>query len=117
VTGAELFTFYQRVYGTGALLGDGVTESGGQYVNSSLMTSGVELGDHLLTSDGTTMSGGQFFLDASTLLDSTLPDGIMVGDGIMIGDGIMCGDGIMIGDTTLAAQSAAAKGDDTACMK
>jgi serine protease AprX len=116
-TGAELFTLYQRVYGTGALLGDGVTESGGQYLNSALMTSGVGLGDHLLTSDGSTMSGGQFFLDASTLLDSTLPDGIMVGDGIMIGDGIMCGDGIMIGDTTLAAQSAAAKGDDTACMK
>jgi serine protease AprX len=116
-TGAELFTLYQRVYGTGALLGDGVTEAGGQYLNSSLMTSSVALGDHLMTSDGSTMSGGQFFLDASTLLDSTLPDGIMVGDGIMIGDGIMCGDGIMIGDTTLAAQSAAVKGDDTACMK
>jgi subtilisin family serine protease len=116
-TGAELFTLYQRVYGTGALLGDGVTESGGEYLNSSMMTSGVALGDHLLTSDGSTISEGQFFLDASTLLDPTLPDGIMVGDGIMIGDGIMCGDGIMIGDTTLAAQSAGVKGDDTTCMK
>src|SRR5205085_12498660 len=89
-TGAELFTLYQRVYGTGTLLGDGVVESNGQYLNPSLMTSGITLGDGLLTSDGTTMAGGQVFLDAASLLDSTLPEGIMIGYGIMVGGRIIC---------------------------
>ncbi len=57
-SGDELFTRYQRVYGAGALLGDGASESGGQYVNTSLMTQGVALGDALTTSDGSTIAGG-----------------------------------------------------------
>jgi subtilisin family serine protease len=116
-TGDELFTLYQRVYGAGALLGDGASESGGQYLNTSLMTQGVALGDNITTSDGSTIVGGQFFLDSSALLDSTMPSGILVGDGILIGDGIMVGDGILVGDTTAQSQSAALKGDETPCMK
>jgi serine protease AprX len=64
VAGPELYTLYQRVYATGCVLGDGVTESGGaQSLNPTLLTGGVRLGAQLLTSDGSTLAGGSPFLD------------------------------------------------------
>ena len=110
--GVDLLTFYQRVYGTGAVLGDGVTEIGGwQNLNSGMMTNGVALGVHLLTSDGSTLDGGFAFLGVDELIAGTLASGVVMGDGVMVGDGVL------VGDTTLQAQSAMIGGDETARMK
>jgi subtilisin family serine protease len=116
--GDDLLTLYQRVYGTGCVLGDGVVEGDTtQTPDASLMTGGVVLGNALFTSDGSALGSGGVFLDTGALLGGTLADGIMVGDGVLVGDGIMVGDGVMVGDTTFQAQSAMIDGDDTACMK
>ena len=105
-TGSDLYLLYQGVYRQGLLLGDGVGEgAGGPAAESSLLTAGVSLGRSVLTSDGSTLAGGTPMMDVSSLLEDTLPDGIMIGDGVMIGD------------TRLQAESAAVKGDETPCMK
>lgn len=119
-TGTNLITKYQKVYGVGFVLSDGVIETlSSQSIDSTRMTGGLVLGSGLITSNGTTLGGGTLFLDFALLLGDglMLPDGIIVGDGIMVGDGIIVGDGIMVGDTWLQPQSVLTGGDDTLCMR
>jgi hypothetical protein len=101
-TGVDLITKYQKVYGVGMLLGDGVTESAtAQTVNLQMMTSGVELGTSILISDASSLGSGQPFLTIETLLGNgvVIGDGVLFGDGVVIGDGTLLGDGVVIGDS------------------
>jgi serine protease AprX len=101
-TGVELITKYQRVYGVGMLLGDGVTETPTlQTINFQMMTSGIDLGTSILTSNASSLGSGQPFLTVETLLGNgvVIGDGVLLGDGVVIGDGTLLGDGVLIGDS------------------
>jgi subtilisin family serine protease len=116
VTGEELLTRYQIVYGLGYALGEGLVKyEQHQTVHPSRMTEGVVVGESILSAAGTTLDAGSFFLAAGLLLGggTLLGDGVMVGDGVVAGDGIMVGDGVMVGDTDVTAQSALVVGDET----
>jgi serine protease AprX len=94
-TGSDLLTKYQKVYGKGSLLGDGVVEGfDTQAVDPRKMTGGVVLGTSILTSNGNSMGSGSFFLSTGQMLG----DGLMLGDGMVLGDGMMLGDGMVLGD-------------------
>jgi subtilisin family serine protease len=115
-TSDDLIAKYQKIYGQGFVLSDGIVEtSTTQSVDLTRMAGSIALGTSVLTSSGTSLGEGTTFLDLSFLLGDgvMLSDGIMIGDGIMVGDGIVTGDGIMVGDTALSEVS----GDDTACMR
>jgi hypothetical protein len=58
VTGVELITRHQKIYGSGLLMGD-----------SLLMGGGLLIGDGLLTGDGLLMGNG-----------------LLMGDGLLVGD-------------------------------
>jgi subtilisin family serine protease len=110
LSGADLITKYQKVYGDGYVLADGITETfSGQTVNFTTMTSDILLGSSIVTSDGTVLSQGPVFLDLSLLLNG----GLLLPDGIMVADGIMVGDGVMVGDSFLHTQSILTAGDET----
>jgi len=114
-TSDDLIAKYQRIYGQGFVLSDGVVEtSTTQSVDLTRMAGAIALGTSVLTSNGTSLGEGTTFLDLSFLLGDgvMLSDGIMIGDGVMVGDGIVTGDGIMVGDTA----STGVFGDDSACM-
>ena len=112
-TGDELVTRYQKVYGGGILLGDGIPLG-----DSTLWTSGILLGDSVNLSDGSPLGGGAPMFRTSILFGDgiLLGDSILFGDGILLGDSILFGDGILLGDAILFGDAATA-GDDTACMK
>jgi subtilisin family serine protease len=115
-TSDDLITKYQKIYGQGFVLSDGIVEtSTTQSVDPSRMAGAIALGTSVLTSNGTSLGEGTTFLDLSSLLGDgvILSDGIMIGDGVMVGDGIVTGEGIMVGDIT----SSGVTGDDTACMR
>jgi serine protease AprX len=117
---SDLITKYQKVYGSGWILADGIAEtSTSQNIITTRMTAAILLGTNIVSSDGTVLGNGPAFLDLNFLLGDglMLADGLMVGDGIMIGDGIMVGDGVMVGDGWLQAQSILTAGDDSACMR
>ncbi|PYS95742.1 MAG: hypothetical protein DMF65_13830, partial [Acidobacteria bacterium] len=58
-TGVDLITKYQKIYGLGVVIGDGVTISEGVVIGDSTMFSyGVVIGDHVLTANGTTIGAG-----------------------------------------------------------
>jgi serine protease AprX len=115
-TSDDLIAKYQKIYGQGFVLSDGIVEtSTTQSVDPSRMAGAIALGSSVLTSNGTSLGKGTTFLDLSFLLGDgvMLSDGIMIGDGVMVGDGIVTGDGILVGDIT----SSGVTGDDTACMQ
>ncbi|HZB47341.1 MAG TPA: S8 family serine peptidase [Pyrinomonadaceae bacterium] len=126
LTGAELITKYQKIYGTGVLLSDGITISEGVLLadtallpNQTMMSSGVLLADTIRTSFGTTMSEGSVFCSTGVLItDGVLvADNMVFGDGVLIGDGVLVSDGVLVGDYSSIALRATVNGDDTACMK
>jgi serine protease AprX len=119
VKGPNLITKYQKVYGYGWILGDGVIEGpGGQTINLTRLTGGLVLGDAIVISNGTQLGDGPVFLDLNLLLSGImLGDGIMVGDGILVGDGVMVGDGIMVGDSCLQPLSILTSGDNSSGMQ
>ena len=140
-TGSALITKYQKVYGTGVLLGDGVLvgDSRGVLIgdvtgvlvgdavgvligDTTMLSDGVLVGDTILTSNGTKLGAGVSFLGVGVLIG----DGVLVGDGVLIGDGVLVGDavgvligdavGVLIGDSVMLALSSMLNGDDTTSM-
>jgi subtilisin family serine protease len=117
VTGDAL-GLYQKIYGLGVLLGDGITISESvMMADRAVMTSGVMLGDHVLTSNGALMNDGTPFCSAGVMLGDgvMLADGAMLADGVVMGDGVIFSDGVVMGDSTKAMQ-AMIYGDATASM-
>jgi subtilisin family serine protease len=109
---------YQKVYGLGTLLGDGVTSADGALLaDRTAWSSGVVMSDQILTSKGSMMSDGVHFCAAGALLgDGTLlGDGSIMGDGVVMSDGAMLGDAVIMGDNT-RAMLALLYGDPTAAM-
>jgi subtilisin family serine protease len=125
-SGSELMTKYQKVYGTGVILGDGtlIDGSGAIMGDMTLMSSGVILADGILTSNGGALGEGSFFLGVGVILGDgmMLSDGAIMGDGVTLSDGAIMGDGVMLSDGTLVndfssrAQSFTLTGDSTAAM-
>ena len=69
ITGSNLITKYQKSYGKGYLLGDGVTESTySQSLSSSMWTSNLALGNYLMKSDGTPLGAGEFSVPPGSCL-------------------------------------------------
>jgi hypothetical protein len=109
---------YQKVYGQGALLGDGITVSSGALLaDRAAWSSGVLLSDHILTSKGTLLSDGSPFLSCGALLGdgALLSDGALLADGVIMSDGSLMSDGVILGDSTRAMMTLF-YGDQTAAM-
>jgi serine protease AprX len=109
---------YQKVYGLGVLLGDGITVSSGSLLaDRTTWSSGVILSDQILTSKGTLLSDGLPFLSCGSLLSdgSLLSEGSLLSDGVILGDGSLLGDGVILGDNTRAMMTLF-YGDQTAAM-
>jgi subtilisin family serine protease len=118
--GTELITKYQKVYGSGVLLGDGTLLGDGVLIgDTTMMTSGVLIGDSIPLSIGTTMREGGYFCDLGVLIGDNFlyGDGVLIGDGILTSDGVLIGDGGVAGDYTAQSVNAMVNGDSTACMK
>jgi subtilisin family serine protease len=119
-SGLELITKYQKVYGTGSLLGDGTTVGGSGVIMADLtkMSLGVMMSDCVWTSDGGAMGGGTLFLGSGSLLGDgvMMSDGSVMGDGVMMSDAVLMSDGTLLNDFTARAQSVALTGDNTASM-
>jgi subtilisin family serine protease len=125
-SGLELITKYQKVYGTGALLGDGTMVDGAGVIMSDLtkMSLGVIMSDCIWTSNGGVLGEGTLFLGSGVLLSdgAMMTDGVVFGDGVIMSDAVLMGDGTLLGDGTLVidftarAQSVALTGDNTAAM-
>jgi subtilisin family serine protease len=125
-TGTDLINKYQKIYGMGVLLSDGVLVNDGVLLSDGVLvsdrtmtTSGVLVSDNILTSSGITMSEGSFFCGAGVLVNDSLPllDGGVLGDGVLISDGVLLSDGTIAGDFTADALDAMVNGDNTTCMK
>jgi subtilisin family serine protease len=117
VTGYGL-ALYQKIYGLGALMSDGITISDGVIISDRAMwSSGVTISDSILTSSGALMSDGSPFCGASVLMGdgALLGDRTIFGDGVIIGDSVIMSDGVIMGDST-KAMLALLYGDPTASM-
>ncbi len=109
---------YQKVYGLGTLMSDGITFSSGSLLaDRATWSSGVIMADQILTSKGTIMSDGVHFSAAGSMLSDgvMLSDGAVMGDGTIMSDGAMLGDSVIMGDST-RAMTALLYGDPTASM-
>ena len=116
VTGFGL-ALYQKSYGLGVLIGDGITISEGVLVaDRTMWTSGLLVGHHILTSNGVLMGDGIPFCSTGVLMGDglLLPDGTLMGDGALMGDGVIMTDGMIMSDTR--ALLAMISGDPTASM-
>jgi len=105
--GSDLITRYQKFYGLGYVLSDGVTVENGVLVRTaSQMTPGVMIGQNITTSSGVIAGDGTVFCSSGVLLaDGTfLSDSQIFGDGVIAGDsrGVIAGDtrGVIAGDST-----------------
>jgi subtilisin family serine protease len=113
-SGINLITLYQKIYGTGTLLGDGTLLRNGVIVgDTTMLSSDVVVGNNILTSNGVMISDGTYFCSTGVLLN----DGVMLSDGVMIGDGVSAGDGVMLSDSTAQAQSVMINGDPDSSPK
>ena len=99
-TGTDLINKYQKVYGTGYLLGNGVIETTNPYsLNTSMWTGRITPGSNIMSSNGTPMFGGSVFCSLVMLSDGVvMGDGVVLGDGVVMGDGVVLGDGVVMGD-------------------
>jgi serine protease AprX len=117
VTGLGL-ALYQKVYGLGTLLSDGITISEGVIISDhAVWSSGVLVSDNVLTSNGTIMTDGTAFCSTGVLVGDgvLLADGVIMGDGVILSEGVILGDGVLFGDST-KAMLAMLNGDPTASM-
>jgi serine protease AprX len=106
-TGSSLITSYQKIYGLGVLVTDGVTLSDGVLVTDRTMLSdGVLVTDSVTLSDGGALGGGPVYLGA----------GVLVTDQTFAGDGVLVTDNTLGADSFVQAMSATAEGDTTASM-
>jgi subtilisin family serine protease len=119
-TGANLILKYQKVYGLGALLGDGlaVSADGNPTSNSVVLSDGVVLSDTLLVSNGVVLSDGSAFLSCRVLLGDgvVLSDGVILSDGVVLSDGVIVSDGTNLSGLYAMVSSAMLYGDVTASM-
>jgi len=105
--GAELVTRYQKIYGQGVLVTDGVFVADGVLVTDRLMLSaGVLVTDSVVTSDGGALGGGTVYFGA----------GVLVTDHAYASDGVLVTDNEVTADTAAQALSAALGGDETPSM-
>jgi subtilisin family serine protease len=120
VTGTNLISKYQIVYGLGTLLGDGFLLSDGHLLcDSTMMSSGILLGESILTSNGVLLGDGIPFISCGMLLGGgiLLGDGMVLGDGVLLGDGILLGNGILLGDFISQCNKAQINGDNSPGMR
>ena len=127
-SGLELITKYQKIYGTGAIMGDGTTAavdgSGVLIADLTKMSLGVLVSDCIWTSAGGPLGEGTPFLGSGVLVADgvmmadgvVMADGVLVSDSVLMGDGAIMGDGTLVNDFTARAQSIALTGDTTASM-
>lgn len=103
--GADLFTKYQKIYGVGSLLSDGVLSSNGVLIsNTTMLSDGILLGNNILTSSGNTIGDGAVFCSTNALLgdgttlsgNTLLGDGTLISDGVLISNSVIAGDGVLI---------------------
>jgi subtilisin family serine protease len=114
---------YQKIYGLGTLMGDGITISEGALMaDRNMWTNGVMMGDHILTSNGALMADGLPFCGTGVLMGDgiLLNDGALMGDGIVLSDGVLFSDGAIMGDGVIfndtRSMSTMINGDATASM-
>lgn len=106
-SGSNLITKFQKIYGLGMVLGDGIILNDGIILGDNhVISDGIILGDGIILSDGIILGDGLF-----------ISDGIILGDGIARADGITLAKGIILGDNRIKGTAVFAKGDDTICMK
>ncbi len=114
MTGVNLITQYQLIFGLGHLLSNGIMLSNAHLLaNSTQVTNGVMVGDTVLTSNGYPLGNGTAFLDTSLLLGN----GMLLPDGHLLSDGVVLGDGHLLSNQTYQSLSVLVNGDDTACMR
>ena len=78
--GTNLITKYQKIYGLGVLLGDGVLLSDGVLLGDGvLLSDGVLLGDSIVTASGVLLGDGGLLCSA----------GVLLGDGVLLSDGVL----------------------------
>lgn len=134
VTGTDLITRYQGVYGLGQYFPDALVigEDGTQLTrNGSLLRDGIMISEGILISDGTllgsnedpdgyeTLTWGDIIGGSGILISDnfTLPDSTPIADGILISDGLLISDGILIGDNTSSSSGRVlTRGDETSRM-
>ena len=114
VTGADLITKYQLIYGDGHLISNAVLLSNGLLISdASQVTDGVMVGNAILTSNGYPLGSGTTFLDTTMLLGN----GTLLPDGIPLANGVVQSDGHLISNTTYQSLSVLVSGDNTPCMR
>lgn len=95
VSGTSLITRYQRAYGNGFTINDGILVTDGLlFGDGILLSDGLLFGDSVLTSNGMLVSDGIPFFPVNLLMG----DGLLFGDGLIFGDGMLVGDGLLFGD-------------------
>jgi serine protease AprX len=121
--GSELITEYQKIYGLGVLLSDGVLMTDGVLIcDAKQLSGGILVSDDIMISNGITMGDGTLVSDrVGTLLadrvGTLLADGTFIADGILLSDGTLVSDrvGTLVADGTLISDTVL-RGDATTCM-
>ena len=112
--GTNLITKYQKVYGLGSLLSDGVLLGNGVLITDGvLMSDGVLMGNNIMVGNGVLMGEGSILCSVSMLLG----DGVLLNDGVLMSDGVLMADGVLLNDAYMQAQSATLGGDETTSME
>jgi serine protease AprX len=132
ITSTELITEYQKIYGNGMVVNDGIIVNDGMVVTDGiLMSDGMVVTDGILMSDGavlnntapngfSTINLGARLYPSSQLFNNNLPmpDRMLFGDGILMSDGMLVNDGILMSDGAISQSNRIiANGDDTARMQ
>jgi subtilisin family serine protease len=114
MTGVDLMTKYQFIFGQGHLLSNGIMLANGHLLsNTTQVTNGVMVADTILTSNGYALGSGSVFLDTTLLLG----DGTLLPEGHLLSNGVILGDGHLLSNTTYQSLSTLVNGDNTPCMK
>jgi subtilisin family serine protease len=104
-TGTALITSYQKIYGLGVLVTDGVLMANGVLVTDrTLLSDGVLVTDNVMSSNGGVLGSGSVFVGS----------GVLVTDNFFAGEGVLVTDGVLGADSVAQAMSATTKGDATA---
>ena len=113
LTGNDLMNYWQGMYASGVVLGDGTPYASGTLTRSTTKTYGTLS----LFSGSYTQGMGVVLGDGNAVFVSgvVLGDGLALGQGVVLGDGIVLGDGVVLGDNNPRADSAIL-GDNTTAM-
>ncbi|MEN3333488.1 MAG: serine protease AprX [Blastocatellia bacterium] len=114
MTGVDLMTKYQFIFGQGHLLSNGILLADGHLLsNTTQVTNGVMVADTILTSNGYALGSGSPFLDTSLLLGN----GTLLPEGHLLSNGVLMGDGHLLSNTTYQSLSILVNGDNTPYMR